>query len=249
MSISRERLQRVEDELRRIRQVNYASIHLDPKGEIEQIDLISGTDRPPRPIVRDAEAILRRHELSLDHRKIGVVQLETPPSQAKQPSSSPALSPAPAPVRRIRLSAVHSTVAEGNFVAEVELCLGSYEGAPGRAEGPARDEDGHVDVVARAAAQAVRNLLKPGYEIHYRGSQVGTLGGVRLVTVLLEYGRGRAARRLAGACVESGSLYEATVYACLDALNRSLDRAEYRDLMVQDEDATPEQLSWRAASA
>lgn len=249
MSIDRELVRRLEDELLRIRHVNHASIHLDVHGEIEQIDLISDTDRPPRPIVRDTEAILRRHDVFLDHRKIGVAQLETPPSAGERPPPAGSRSLEPVPGGRIRLSAVHSTVAEGNFMAEVELSLGPYEGTPGRAEGPARDEEGHVDVVARAAARAVRNLLKPGHEIQYRGSQVSALAGVRLVTVLLDFGRGRDARRLVGVCVDHGSLYEATVYACLGALNRSLGRAEYRDLMVQDEDATPEQLSWRAASA
>lgn len=254
MNINIDRVRTLEGELCRIRNVNHASVHLDPSGEIEQIDLISDTKRPPRPIVRDAEAILRRHELRLDHRKIGVVQLETPPSASARPSApEPELKgPRSVEVRRserIRLLAVHSTEADGSFVAEVELSLGVFEGSPGRAEGPARDPEGYVNVVARAAVEAVHNLLKPGVEIQFRAAQVSDLAGVRTITVLLVFGRGRDARRLAGVCVDCGSLYETTVYACLDALNRSLGRVEFRDLMVQDEEATPEQLSWRAASA
>jgi len=252
MSIDNKQVHQLEDELRRIRNVSHASIHLDLRGEIEQVDLIGDTDRPPRPIVRDAEAVLRRHGVSVDHRKIGVVQLETPPSAGLRAPAGPLpVPPRPAlPISpRIRLIAVHSSVSEGGFLAEVELSVGAFEGAPGRAEGPAREAEDYVDVVARATVDAVRNLLKPGVELQYRASQVANLAGIRTVTVLLDFGRGREARRLAGICVEDGSLYETTVYACLDALNRSLGRVQFRDLMVQDEDLPPEQLSWRAASA
>jgi hypothetical protein len=249
MNLDSKKVMELERELSRIRNVSYASLVLDARHEIEQIDVLSDTQRPPRPIVRDVEAVLRRHGVQVDHRKIGVVQLNSPhnsPLPAHQPiaSRSPWRSQP-----RIRLAAVHSTTSGGNFVAEVELSLGAFEGLPGRCEGPALDADACVALVARAAVQAVRNLLKPQYEIQLRTTRVASLAGGSLVIVVLDYGLNRQIQRLAGTCWDQGSLYESTVYACLDALNRPLGKAEFQDLMVQDEDATLEQISWRAASA
>ena len=95
----------------------------------------------------------------------------------------------------------------------------------------------------------MRNLLQPQYEIRLRSVQAERQAGVPLVTVVLDFGRGRDLQRLAGTAIERGSLYETTVYACLDALNRPLERAEYRDLLVQDEAPALELFSWREASS
>jgi len=249
MALDAKKVTEVERELTRIRNVSYASLVLDARREIEQIDILSDTQRPPRPIVRDVEAVLRRHGVEVDHRKIGVAQLNSPQNSPPFPDRTTTTRSPWASRPRIRLAAVHSTTSGGNFIAEVELSLGVFDGLPGRCEGPAVDADACVALVARAAVQAVRNLLKPQYEIQLRTTRVASVAGASLVIVALDFGVNRQIQRLAGTCWERGSLYEATVYACLDALNRPLGRAEFQDLMVQDEGATPEQLSWRTASA
>ncbi len=245
-----EEIRRLESELCRIRNVHHASILLDEDGEIRQVDLLSDTKRPPRPIVRDVEAILRRWGVEIDHRRIGVVQMEDPPGEAAASPLHVVSSSASGRHRtRIQIGAVHTTTSGGVFVAEVELNVGPFEAAPGRAEGPALDPASCVDVVARAALEAVRNLLQPQYEIRLCSVQADRQAGVPLVTVVVDFGRGREFHRLAGTAIEHGSLYETTVYACLDALNRPLERAEYRDLLVQDEGPALELYSWRAASS
>ncbi len=249
MSLDSKKVMEVERELSRIRNVSYASVILDAQHEIEQIDVLSDTQRPPRPIVRDVEAVLRRHGVQVDHRKIGVVQLNSSHTSPLPSNQSTVSRPPSRSQPRIRLAAVHSTTSGGNFVAEVELSLGAFEGLPGRSEGPALGADACVALVAQAAVQAVRNLLKPQYEIQLRTTRVASLAGGSLVIVVLDFGANRQIQRLAGTCWDNGSLYESTVYACLDALNRPLGKAEFQDLMVQDEDATLEQISWRAASA
>ena len=251
MKTKPEEISRLEGELRRIRNVHHASILLDDDGEIRQVDLLSDTRRPPRPIVRDVEAVLRRWGVEIDYRRIGVVQMEDPPgAETGDPPPLRVVSSATSESRpRIQIGAVHTTTSAGSFVAEIELNLGPFEAQPGRAEGPALDPISCVDVVARAALQAVRNLLQPQYEIRLCSVQADRQAGVPLVTVVVDFGRGREFHRLAGTAIEHGSLYETTVYACLDALNRPLERAEYRDLLVQDEGPALELYSWRAASS
>jgi len=199
-----EEIRRLESELCRIRNVHHASILLDEDGEIRQVDLLSDTKRPPRPIVRDVEAILRRWGVEIDHRRIGVVQMEDPPGEA-----------AASPLH------VVSSSASGRHRTRIQI----------------------------GALEAVRNLLQPQYEIRLCSVQADRQAGVPLVTVVVDFGRGREFHRLAGTAIEHGSLYETTVYACLDALNRPLERAEYRDLLVQDEGPALELYSWRAASS
>lgn len=253
MKITAEQARRLEEELARIRNVSYSSIVLDDEGEITNVDLLTDTERPPQPIVRDAEAIFRKQGVPVDHRKIGVVQMTDPsglqPAGPSEGLAQVATHPGWGRRERIQLAAVHSTTSAGVFQAEVELTLGAFEGAPGRSEGPARDPETCVEVVARATLEAVRNLLKPGYEVQLRAVQLSRLSGLSLVTAVVDYGHHRQTVRLAGTCPERGSLYETAAYAVLDALNRPLGRAEFRDLMVQDEEAGDEQVSWRAASA
>jgi hypothetical protein len=252
MALDSKMVVELERELARIRNVNYAAVILDSQGDIEQIDILSDTQRPPRPIVRDVEAVLRHHSVVIDHRKIGVVQMNARPGTLGTSAASPqpmSVTPPPSQGLRLRLGAVHTTTSSGSFIAEVELILGAFEGLPGRAEGPCGDSSASVNLVARAAVEAVRNLLKPEYEIQLRATRLASLAGAPLVVVAVDFGSGRQVQRLAGTSWERGSPYEATVYACLDALNRSLGRAEFQDLMVQDEETSLEQLSWRAASA
>ncbi len=246
-----EKIRQLEAELCRLRNVHHASILLDEDGEIRQVDLLGDTKRPPRPIVRDVEAVLRRWGVEIDHRRIGVVQMEDPPGSDEAPPLHvlPIPSSSGRRVPRIQVGAVHTTTSEGVFLAEVELNLGPFEARPGRAEGPSLDPASCVDVVARAALEAVRNLLKPQYEIRLRSVQADRQAGVPLVTVVVDFGHGRQLLRLVGTAIDRGSLYETTVYACLDALNRPLERAEYRDLLVQEADNVLEFSSWRAASS
>lgn len=132
---------------------------------------------------------------------------------------------------RIRLAAVHCTVANGTFLAEVELAVGSIEGVPGKASGSARDPAGSAELVARATVEAVRNLLESGYEILVRDVRLVDMAGVPVVAVMLDFGRGRELQRLCGTCPQRGSLYETAVYATLDALNRRLGQSQFRELV------------------
>ena len=50
------------------------------------------------------------------------------------------------------------------------------------------------------------------------------------------FGEGRRLQRLVGACLQLGSLYDTAVYATLDAINRPLGRARFRQVAAFDAD-------------
>jgi len=92
MRLAADLVRELEQDIALLPNVSFCSIHLDPRGEVETIDVVSDTGRNPQRIVRDVEILLRRHGLDIDHRKIGVAQLsrpgslEPPPGRADAPA-------------------------------------------------------------------------------------------------------------------------------------------------------------------
>jgi hypothetical protein len=253
MALDRDRLRELELRLARIANVEAASIRTGDTGEIEAVDIVADRGRPPQKIVRDAEILFRQDGIDLDHRKIGVAALDSPaavfdsrqspgvPDPSPNHPDAPSAPPAELAVlsidqdeERIRLSAVHSTTRDGAFTVEVELAYGAYEGVPGRASGPAQEPVGCASLVARATLEAVRNLLQTGYEAQLRELKIVDLTGSPAVVACVDFGEGRRLRRLVGACLQFGSLYDTAVYATLDAINRPLGRARFRQVAAFD---------------
>lgn len=257
MALGRDQLRELELRLARIANVEAASIRTGKTGEIDAVDIVADRGRPPQKIVRDAEILFRQDGIDIDHRKIGVAALDSPaalfdsrqnPGIAEDSPSQPTTSPERVPElavlslerdeERIRLAAVHSTTRHGAFTVEVELALGAYEGIPGRATGPGQEPVGCATLVARATLDSVRNLLQPGYEAQLRELKIVDLTGSPAVVACVDFGEGRHLHRLVGACLQRGSLYDTAVYATLDAINRPLGRARFRELAAFDAQAT-----------
>jgi hypothetical protein len=255
MALNRDQIRDLELRLARIANVEAASIRTGESGEIEAVDIVADRTRSPQKIVRDAEILFRQEGVNIDHRKIGVAALDAPAAlfdSRQSPGVSDRSSPRPdetagfAPElavlsleqdeERVRLTAVHSTTREGAFTVEVELAYGAYEGMPGRASGPAQEPVGCATLVARATLESVRNLLQPGYETQLRELKIVELTGGPAVVVCVDFGQGRRLQRLVGACLQFGSLYDTAVYATLDAINRPLGRARFRELAQFDAD-------------
>ena len=255
MALDRDQLRELELRLARIANVEAASIRTGSTGEIEAVDIVADRERSPQKIVRDAEILFRQDGIDIDHRKIGVAALDSPAAlfDSRQQPGIPDSSP-PQPMisavptadlavlsietdeERIRLAAVHSTTRDGAFTVEVELALGAYEGVPGRATGPGQEPVGCATLVARATLDSVRNLLQPGYEAQLRELKIVDLTGSPAVVACVDFGEGRRLQRLVGACLQLGSLYDTAVYATLDAINRPLGRARFRELAAFDTD-------------
>lgn len=253
MDLDRDRIRDLELRLARIANVEAASVRLGDSGEIEAVDIVADRTRAPQKIVRDAEILFRQEGIEIDHRKIGVAALDAPAAlfdsrqspgipdrSSPQPDGPPGNLPELAvlslerDVERIRLAAVHSTTRNGAFTVEVELAYGAYEGVPGRASGPAQEPIGCAALVAHATLDSVRNLLQPGYEAQLRELKIVDLTGSPAVVACVDFGEGRRLQRLVGACLQLGSLYDTAVYATLDAINRPLGRARFRQLAAFD---------------
>ncbi len=247
MRLSADRKRALEVELALIKNVGFSSILLGDNGEIASVDVISDTERNAKHVARDVEIILRKHDLGVDRKKIGVVQMDQPDRvrageapRVVEPGVEPGVEPAILTVvpggERVQLNAVHSTMRDGSLAVEVELTLGPYDGIPGRADGPGTDETSSVALVARATLEAVRNLLQPGYEALLKEARILEAVGRPLVVVVVDFGAGRKIETMVGACIQRGSLYDTAVYATLDAINRPLGQASYRTLAYLEED-------------
>lgn len=70
----------LEEVIRRVRGVVSARVLRSSEGEITEVHVVSEPGRNPKQLVRDIEsAVLVELGLSVDHKKISVVQLETDP--------------------------------------------------------------------------------------------------------------------------------------------------------------------------
>jgi len=70
-------IERAEDLILRLREVQSARIYTDEQGDITEIHVVAATDRAPKLIARDVETCLKASlGLSVDYRKIGVVVVD-----------------------------------------------------------------------------------------------------------------------------------------------------------------------------
>ncbi len=70
----RELVERAEDSILRLRDIQSCSISTDETGEIAEVHVVATTDRSPKFIARDVETVLKAEfGLKIDYRKIGVV--------------------------------------------------------------------------------------------------------------------------------------------------------------------------------
>lgn len=74
---SRELVERAEDLVLRIRDIQSCRISTDETGLITEVHVVAATDRPPKMIARDVETCLKAElGLLIDYRKIGVVLID-----------------------------------------------------------------------------------------------------------------------------------------------------------------------------
>lgn len=74
---NRDSIERAEDLILRLREVQSARIYADEQGNITEIHVVAVTDRAPKLIARDVESCLKAAlGITIDYRKIGVVVIE-----------------------------------------------------------------------------------------------------------------------------------------------------------------------------
>jgi hypothetical protein len=74
---NRDIIERAEDLILRLREVQSARIYADEQGAITEVHVVAVTDRAPKLIARDVESCLKAAlGITVDYRKIGVVVIE-----------------------------------------------------------------------------------------------------------------------------------------------------------------------------
>lgn len=110
--------------------------------------------------------------------------------------------------------------------AEVDLQAAGLE-ASGVAEGSNR-HGGDLQLVALATLEAVEALVNEPLGLELVELKHERLGRDDVVLVAVELVQGRRSNRLYGACEPGANLYQAVVFAVLDALNRRLEMMLFR---------------------
>ena len=103
-------VEEAEDLLRRLEGVISARMVVDPRGQVEEIHLVTTRDVPPKKTVRNVESALRaQFDLSVDHRKVSVAQTHrkhaAPPEERSQPEPAP---PRPSPPPAVNQGVIES---------------------------------------------------------------------------------------------------------------------------------------------
>lgn len=236
-----------------IKGVLQCKIDLTADGEISGVHVVARSDREPRHIVRDVEGLLKaRLGISVFYKKIGVVQVmdsePTPPEPTPSPSAEPERVPVdgssrsvtdigaegddPQPMRDAVLLAEElaprllcngvGMMSNGDYLrAEVDLQAAGLE-ASGFAEGSNR-HGGDLQLVAHATLNAIEELVDEPLGLELIDLRHERLGQHDVVLVAVELVQGRRGEQLYGTCKPENNLYQAVVYAVLDALNRRLE--------------------------
>jgi len=100
---NRDLIERAEDLIVRLREVQSARIYADEQGAISEIHVVAVTDRAPKLIARDVEGCLKAMlGITIDYRKIGVVVIdpdkEASPHERAEDVPSHSAGPAADPV-------------------------------------------------------------------------------------------------------------------------------------------------------
>lgn len=227
--------------------VRQCKVDLDGNGEVSGVHVVAGMEREARHVVRDVEGLLKaRLGLNVFYKKIGVVQVvdseqdevieeaeeESGPVAAIAGAQRPDL-PLEAVLLeeavppRIQLGGVGLLATDRTVKAEVELRAGLLE-ARGQQEG-VNTNGSDLVLVARAAVDAVRQLLADPITLTLADLQVTDVAGVAVILAAVELTEGRRSERLYGTCAGLPSRPQGAVYAVLDALNRRVSLLSFRN--------------------
>jgi hypothetical protein len=234
---------RAEAAIRRLRGVDGVSVQAEGE-ELTEIHVVSSSDRTPKQIVRDIQAMLRTElGLTIDHRVVSVALARAadgpvpprpepgtvrpaaandPPAPQRAASGERAQPPAdpPAPLRddRIRYENVNLIVNGQRAQAQVEL---RWKGLPrvGNASGWSTRDDAHR-LVAQATTLAVQEFLADPVALNVREVTFVELTGSRVAIVVLSLLAHRHEKVLTGSCTVESDTPQAVVLATLAALNR-----------------------------
>lgn len=149
-----------------------------------------------------------------------------PVDKENEPISDPKGEPIPAVLvaegltPRITCGGVGVMASDMVVRAEVHLRAGEIE-ARGTHEGP-NHADSDVILIARAALDALMELLVEPVMLHLKEVRIEPLGGHDVVVTAVDLVEGRHSDTLFGSCSTRHNRHQAVVHSVLDSLNRRL---------------------------
>ncbi|PKM47359.1 MAG: hypothetical protein CVV03_03850 [Firmicutes bacterium HGW-Firmicutes-8] len=198
-----------EDIIRQIKDVISARIVTDDMGEISEIHVLADSSRSPKQIVRDIEsAFMAQFNISVDHKKISVAQMQDEEGGRAGSETRP------------KVSSV--TVLSGRRITEarvqLELSGNIYEGV---ASGPSTANN-KLRVISQATVLALENYLKSTCNLVTEDITVLNLAGRQAVAASVSLVTNIGEERLIGAAFINHDEREAAVKATLAAVNRRM---------------------------
>jgi hypothetical protein len=203
-----------EHAIKQIRSVLEARIKADPQGEIEEIHVLSNSQRNPKQVVRDVETILlTQFGLEIDHKKVSVVQLENEEEETKSPFRKG---------QQIRPKLVSVSLRTVNTTAEVKVELSAQdEVIEGIANGPSSTYN-KLRLFVDATLNALSGFLVDKLIFATEDVMINRLGKHEVAQVAISLITPIGEQTLVGSAVVKNDEREAVVKATLDAVNRKL---------------------------
>lgn len=198
----------VETVIRQLRDVIGARVVSDSAGVIQEIHVLTHSDRTPKQVVRDVESALQaRLGISFDHKKVSVAQVQGPrPEIVSRPE-----------FYDLSLSLTGQTARTTVQIRKDDNVFS------GTASGSS-SVSGQIKAVATATINAVEACAPATSSMLVEDALLFTLGGQQVVAVLVTLAGDRQDEVLCGSCVVRQDVVKAAVFATLDAVNRRLTR-------------------------
>jgi len=195
----------VENFLTELKSVNSCKIVCDEKDKIEEIHVLADNGRNSKQISRDIQStLLSKFNLDVDYKKISIAQIN---EKAKFNIS-----------RRIKLESTNYVTCGDNLKVNVTLKLNdtSYQG---EASG-IRTERNTLKIGAEALLKSVEDITKKYNTFLLESLEIKSFSGREIVLVAVSVVSDGKEEILCGSSFVEFSRLEATVKACLSAVNR-----------------------------
>jgi len=236
-SPGKELVERAEDLILRLRDIQSCRISTDETGKIMEVHVVACSDRPPKMIARDVETCLKAElGLVIDYRKIGEEMVdrlgEEPPAEKPRVQKKEI----PEVVKpemefleedvRIRFNGLHLGIEEDRVNVEVRLAKSGIEVVGSmdtmRPGGPI------YETIARATIHALTELLDENFYLCLSEMKEVVIRDRGALVAVVDVIEGRSVKSFTGCVFIGQDQNEAAVLVVLDAVNRPLGRWKSR---------------------
>jgi hypothetical protein len=230
---NRDLIERAEDLIMRLRDIQSCKIATDEEGRIAEIHVVAMSDRPAKMIARDIETCLNAQlGISIDYRKIGVVLVDPAKATEKRPSEERRTDGSPASLEfleqdvRVRFKGLRISLEDDRIDVEVKLERSGLEVIGSR--GDLRHAGRLDETIAGATLHAVTELLDENIRLCLSDISEVEVHGHSALLAVVDAVEGRAVTSFAGCVLVGRDPNESAVLAVLDALNRPLGKWKLR---------------------